>query len=67
VREHLDVEVGERQDGADLVALDELGEERDVAGVVDPRRCVAVGGGVLRRGQRVGVDGECCANALTMS
>ena len=57
-REHLEVEVGERDHGAHVVALDQLGQERDVARVVGARRRDAHVGGVLRGRQRARVGGD---------
>ncbi len=54
-REHLDVEVGERDHRADAVALAQLPQERHVAGVGDRRRRGAHLRRVLCRRQRVGV------------
>ena len=56
--ERLDVEVGQRDDGADVVLGDELLEERDVAGVVDARRRDGEVGGVARGRERVGIGGD---------
>ena len=58
LREQLDVEVGERDHGADVVARAQLGEEGDVAGVVDARWRDAVLRGVLRGRKRVRIGGD---------
>ncbi len=57
-REHLLVEVGERDDQPDAVLGDECGERVDVARVVDPRDEGAAVGVVERRRERVEVGRE---------
>ena len=52
------VEVGERHDEPHVVQVDELGERRDVGGVVDPRHERVHVGVVERRRERVRVDGD---------
>ena len=53
VREHLDVEVGQRHDRADTVLLAQRAQRRDIRRVVDPRHRDADVGRVLRRRKRV--------------
>jgi hypothetical protein len=56
--QHLDVEVGERDDRADVVLGAQLGERRHVVGIVDARRGEAVVRGVLRGCERIRVGGD---------
>jgi hypothetical protein len=56
--EHLDVEVGERQDGADFVLFAQLAQRLDVVRVVDERARGAHVRGVLRWCERRGVGGD---------
>ena len=53
--QHLDVQVGERDHRAHGQLGAQVGQGRDVAGVLDPGNGAAVVRGVLRRRQRVGV------------
>ena len=53
LRQRLDVEVGQRDDRADVVLGDEPLEEWDVVGVVDPRRADGEVRGIARGCQRV--------------
>ncbi len=57
-REQLDVEVGQRQDGADLVGFAELAQRLHVVGVLDERYGRADVRGVLRGRERRGVGGD---------
>jgi hypothetical protein len=56
--EQLDVEVGQRQHGADFVLFAELAQRRHVVRVADERHGGAHVRGVLRRRERRGVGGD---------
>ena len=58
VGEHLEIEVGQRHNRADVVLAAQLGERRDVRGIVDPRHRHASVRGVLGRRERVGIGGD---------
>ncbi len=57
-REQLDVEVGQRQHGADFVLFAELAQRPQVTRVIDERDGCADVRGVLRGRERRGVDGD---------
>ena len=57
-REHVVVEVGQRNDQTDVMQVDEVAKRRDVAEVVDARHERPTVGVVERRRQLVDVDGD---------